>query len=53
MAILLRDVMAAGIPPSEARIRMSSEDLANAYADLEEDPFPDTFSTPQGEDHPQ
>ncbi|MEU6038055.1 DUF4192 domain-containing protein [Actinomadura sp. NPDC047616] len=33
MAALLRDIIAAGIPPSKARLGMTPEELARAYAD--------------------
>jgi len=39
MAALLRDIIAAGVPPSKARLGMTPEDLARAYADPD-DPDP-------------
>lgn len=34
MALLLKDVIQAGLPPSSARLRMRPEDLAEAWEDL-------------------
>jgi hypothetical protein len=32
MALLLRDILAAGVPPSQARLPMTPEEVANSYA---------------------
>jgi hypothetical protein len=32
MALLLSDVIDAGVPPSEARLPMTPEDVAESYA---------------------
>jgi len=35
MALLLRDILAAGIPPSQARLPMTPEEVAESYAQAE------------------
>jgi hypothetical protein len=37
MGALIKEIIDAGIPPSEVRIRMTAEELANVYADRDED----------------
>lgn len=40
MGVLLREMIAVGIPPSKVRLRMTPEQLALAYTDREEPPDP-------------
>jgi len=35
MALLLRDALAAGIPPSAARLPMTPDEVAASYADAD------------------
>ncbi|MFD0850836.1 DUF4192 domain-containing protein, partial [Actinomadura adrarensis] len=37
MGALIKEIIDAGIPPSEVRIRMTAKELANVYADRDED----------------
>jgi hypothetical protein len=41
MALLLRDIMAAGVPPSAARMPMTPDQVAASYARIDDDPAPD------------
>ena len=41
MALLLRDIMDAGVPPSEARMPMTPDQVAASYALTDVDPAPD------------
>jgi hypothetical protein len=41
MALLLRDIMAAGVPPSGARMPMTPDQVAASYARIDDDPAPD------------
>ena len=40
MALLLRDIMDAGVPPSAARMPMTPDQVAASYAGLDDDPAP-------------
>ena len=40
MALLLRDIMDAGVPPSAARMPMTPEQVAASYAGMDDDPAP-------------
>jgi len=54
MALLLRQVISAGAPPSLARLPMTPEEVAASYADAEGEAFgvgEDDETFPEGEDH--
>jgi Domain of unknown function (DUF4192) len=40
MALLLRDIMDAGVPPSAARMPMTPDQVAASYAGMDDDPAP-------------
>jgi hypothetical protein len=41
MALLLRDIMDAGVPPSAARMPMTPDQVAASYARIDDDPAPE------------
>ena len=47
MALLLRDTIDAGVPPSLARLPMTPEEVAASYATDDEAPGPEAAEPPE------
>jgi hypothetical protein len=47
MALLLRDTIDAGVPPSLARLLMTPEEVAASYAADDEAPGPEAAEPPE------
>ena len=51
MALLLRQVISAGTPPSLARLPMTPEEVAASYADADDEAFPGGEDDEDSEDY--